>query len=88
MRIMGRYYHLSKKLTEAQSEEIEREMEELEDVASVEITKNHDFMKVITKDNQFAEVMGAAVNICSRVAEGAQLTFARFAFDDKISQQS
>ncbi len=76
---MGRYYHLSKKLTEAQAEEVEREMREIEDVESVEINQEHTYMKVITKDDEFSGVMGRAVNICSRVADGAELSFSRFA---------
>jgi ribosomal protein L21E len=77
--MMGRYYHLSKKLTEAQAEEVEREMREIEDVESVEINQEHTYMKVITKDDEFSGVMGRAVNICSRVADGAELSFSGFA---------
>ena len=76
---MGRYYHLSKKLTEAQAEEVEREMREIEDVESVEINQEHTYMKVITKDDEFSGVLGRAVNICSRVADGAELSFSGFA---------
>ena len=76
---MGRYYHLSKKLTEAQAEEVEREMREIEDVESVEINQEHTYMNVITKDDEFSGVMGRAVNICSRVADGAELSFSGFA---------
>ena len=76
---MGRYYHLSKKLTEAQAEEVEREMREIEDVESVEINQEHTYMKVLTKDDEFSGVMGRAVNICSRVADGAELSFSGFA---------
>ena len=76
---MGRYYHLSKKLTEAQAEEVEREMREIEDVESVEINQEHTYMKVITKDDEFSGVMGRAVNICSRVVDGAELSFSGFA---------
>lgn len=77
--MMGRYYHLSKKLTEAQVAEVEREMREIEDVESVEIDVDHTHMKVITKDDEFSGVMGRAVNICSRVADGAELSFCGFA---------
>ena len=34
---------------------------------------------VVTKDGQFSDVMSRAVNICSRVANGVELSFARFA---------
>ena len=51
---MGRYYHLSKKLTKAQVAEVEREMREIEDVESVEVNGDHMYMKVITKDDEFS----------------------------------
>ena len=73
---MGRYYHLSKKLTEAQ---VEREMREIDDVESIEVNGDYMYMKVITKDDEFSGVMGRAVNICSRVADGAELSFSGFA---------
>ena len=72
---MGRYYHLSKKLTEAQVAEVEREMREIDDVESIEVNGDYMYMKVITKDDEFSGVMGRAVNICSRVADGAELSF-------------
>ena len=77
--LMGRYYHLSKKLTKAQVAEVEREMREIEDVESVEVNGDHMYMKVIKKDDEFSGVMGRAVNICSRVADGAELSFSGFA---------
>ena len=76
---MGRYYQLSKKLTEAQVAEVEREMREIDDVESIEVNGDYMYMKVITKDDEFSGVMGRAVNICSRVADGAELSFSGFA---------
>lgn len=76
---MGRYYHLLKKLTEAQVAEVEREMREIDDVESIEVNGDYMYMKVITKDDEFSGVMGRAVNICSRVADGAELSFSGFA---------
>ena len=76
---MGRYYHLSKKLTEAQVAEVEREMREIDDVESIEVNGDYMYMKVITKDDEFSGVMGRAVNSCSRVADGAELSFSGFA---------
>ena len=76
---MGRYYHLSKKLTEAQVAEVEREMREIDDVESIEVNGDYMYMKVITKDDEFSGVMGRAVNICSRVADGAELSFSGLA---------
>ncbi|MDD2981626.1 MAG: hypothetical protein PHN80_16940 [Hespellia sp.] len=76
---MGRYYRFSKKVTDEQVKLIEKEMRQLEDVESVEVTKDHTFLKVVTKDDQFAEVMSKAVNICNRHANGTEISFARFA---------
>ncbi|MCI5493815.1 MAG: hypothetical protein MR425_06775 [Lachnospiraceae bacterium] len=78
---MGRYYHLSKKVTDNESKEIAKELQSLDDVASVEITEDHEYIKIVTRDDQFADVMGNAVNICSRIAKGVELSFARFAFE-------
>ena len=71
--IMGRYYRLSKKLT------VQREMREIADVEDVSIKADERMLFVVTKDGQFSDVMSRAVNICSRVANGAELSFARFA---------
>ncbi|MDD3340348.1 MAG: hypothetical protein PHS82_16030 [Lachnospiraceae bacterium] len=76
---MGRYYRFSKKVTDEQAKIIEQEMRQLEDVESVEVTKDHTLLKVVTKDDQFAEVMSRAVNICSRSANGTEISFAQFA---------
>lgn len=79
--IMGRYYHLSKKVTKAEEKEILKEMKELKDVESVEITDDHAFMKVVTKDDQFSDVMRSAVNICSHVKGDLEISFTRFAYE-------
>ena len=73
---MGRIYRLSKKVSDKEASEILREIRELSDVEDAEETSG---LKVITKDNQFLDVMSAAVNICNRVADGLELSFARFA---------
>lgn len=79
---MGRYYHLSKKITDDQKYAIIREMEELDDVQTVEITDDNRFMKVVTKDNEFGFVMYQAVNICNRILNGLEIQFDRFAYED------
>lgn len=78
MNSMGRAYHLSKKITPEQAEKIVNEMRELENVEAVEITEDGSYLKVATEDGQFSEVMGKAVNICSRIARGTELSFANF----------
>lgn len=80
---MGRFYHLSKSVTEEESEKIIRELRELGDVENVEVTEDHEYLRVETKDGTYSGVMSAAVNICSRVADGCGLSFAKFAYDEK-----
>ena len=76
---MGRIYRLSKKVSDKEANEILRETRELSDVEDAEFVEETSGLKVITKDNQFLDVMSAAVNICNRVANGLELSFARFA---------
>ena len=61
---MGRYYRLSKKLTEDESREVQREMREIADVEDVSIKADERMLFVVTKDGQFSDVMSRAVNIC------------------------
>lgn len=74
---MGRYYRMSKSVSEEQKSEILKEIRELKNVKSVEITDN--CIKVETEDGVFQDVMNTAVNICRRVANGCELSFAGFA---------
>ena len=60
---MGRYYRMSKKVTEDQVKEILRETLELEDVEEAEYEAETQLLKIVTKDNQFAGVMTRVVNI-------------------------
>ena len=53
---MGRYYRMSKKVTEDQVKEILRETLELEDVEEAEYEAETQLLKIVTKDNQFAGV--------------------------------
>ncbi len=76
---MGRYYRLSKEITEAEAEEILRELREKENLKSIELSEGRKVMRVETKDGEFADIMGAAVNICSRIARGCELSFEGFA---------
>jgi len=77
--MMGRYYRLSKEITEAEAEEILRELREKENLKSIELSEGRKVMRVETKDGEFADIMGAAVNICSRIARGCELSFEGFA---------
>ena len=77
---MGRYYRLSKEITDAEAEEILRELREKDNLKNVELSEDRKRMKVETKDGEYAGVMGAAVNICSRIAHGCELSFDGFGY--------
>ena len=78
--IMGRFYQLSKKISEQEVSEIMREVLELPEIKDAEIVDGK--VRVETKDNVFADVMSTVVNIFSRVAGGCELSFAGFAYKD------
>lgn len=75
---MGRKYRLSKKISEAESKEILREMEGVNDIKRIGFTKDGSCLLVETVDGNFQDVMGKAVNICNRVANGLEISFAGF----------
>ena len=71
---MGRFYQLSKKISEQEAAEIMREILELPDIQNAEIVDG--------KVNVFVDVMSTVVNIFSRVAGGCELSFVGFAYKD------
>ena len=73
---MGRFYRLSKKISEQEATEIVWEILELPDI------QNDGKVRVETKDNVFVDVMSTVVNIFSRVAGGCELSFVGFAYRD------
>ena len=75
---MGRFYRLSKKISEQEASEIMREILELPDIQNAEIVDGK--VRVETKDNVFVDVMSTVVNIFSRVAGGCELSFVGFAY--------
>ena len=77
---MGRFYQLSKKISEQEVSEIMREVLELPDIKDAEIVDGK--ARVETKDNVFADVMSTVVNIFRRVAGGCELSFVGFAYKD------
>ena len=79
-RIMGRFYQLSKKISEQEAAEIMREVLELPDIQNAEIVDGK--VRVETKDNVFVDVMSTVVNIFRRVAGGCELSFVGFAYKD------
>ena len=77
---MGRFYQLSKKISEQEVSEIMREVLELQEIKDAEIVDGK--VRVETKDNVFVDVMSTVVNIFSRVAGGCELSFVGFAYRD------
>ena len=65
---MGRFYQLSKKISEQEASEIMREVLELPDIRGAEIIDDRSRVRV--------------VNIFRRVAGGCELSFAGFAYKD------
>lgn len=79
---MGRYYHLSKKISHEDSERITEEIKHLEYVKSVQMDEKNQRIMVETEDEDYQLVMSTAVNICSRMADGVKLSFSGFAFEN------
>lgn len=77
---MGRYYRLTKKISAEMAQEIINELQALENVKKVGFSEDLTLLKVETKNGLFPEVMNRAVNICRRIGEGCDLSFAGFAY--------
>ena len=75
---MGRYYRLSKTLSEAEASEILREVRETEEVDEAECSEGYSKILVLTEKEKYPEVMTRIVNIVSRVGRGCELSFAGF----------
>ena len=75
---MARYYRFSKPVSDEESAEILKEMRDLEDIKMAEITEDRAYLEVETLDDIYSGVMSAAVNICSRIANGCEIYFAKF----------
>lgn len=76
---MGRYYRLSKTLSEAEASEIMREVREIEEVDKAEYSEGYTKMLVLTEKEKYPEVMTRIVNIVSRVGQGCEISFIGFA---------
>lgn len=75
---MGRMYRLSKKISETELNEILNEMKEINEAKRIDFTKDGTYLLVETSEENYQNVMGKAVNICSRVANGLEISFAGF----------
>lgn len=75
---MGRYYRLTKKPTAEQQQEALKEILEVMYVKSASFSDDGAFLHVSADEERYPEVMSRAVNICRRVAGGAEMSFAGF----------
>ena len=75
---MGRYYSISKKLSEESAQRILGELRALEDVEYADFDEKYAGITIITKSGEYTGVMDRAVNIFAREGGGAELSFRRF----------
>lgn len=80
---MGRYYRLSKSITEEMAAEILREAREVENVQEAELLEDYSKILVVTEEENYPEVMTKLVNIFSRVGRGCEISFAGFAYKNE-----
>ncbi|HIZ82268.1 MAG TPA: hypothetical protein H9722_09305 [Candidatus Mediterraneibacter pullistercoris] len=80
---MGRYYRLSKSITEEMAAEIIREAREVENVREAEFLEDCSKILVMTEKENYPEVMTKLVNIFSRVGRGCEISFAGFAYQNE-----
>ena len=80
---MGRYYRLSKPITEEMAAEIVREAREVEKVRKAEFLEDCSKILVVTEKENYPEVMTKLVNIFSRVGRGCEISFAGFAYQNE-----
>lgn len=80
---MGRYYRLSKPITEEMAAEIVREAREVENVRKAEFLEDCSKILVMTEKENYPEVMTKLVNIFSRVGRGCEISFAGFAYQNE-----
>lgn len=75
---MGRWYHLAKRLTPDMETEIMKEVTELPDVEKAVLSTDKKYMLVDTAQDKYPEVMTRILNICCRIGNGCELSFAGF----------
>lgn len=76
--IMARKYRLSKKISREISNEILHEMQEIAEAEQIGFTKDEDYILVKTMDDKYPSVVSRVVNICKRVGDGLEISFAGF----------
>lgn len=79
---MGRYYRLTKKITDDMATEILRELREYEQVHTAEFTDGYKYLLVRAAEEDYSFVMTRALNICRKIGKGCEISFTRFAVED------
>lgn len=75
---MGRYYQLSKPITEDMAAEIMQEIQDMEEVEYAELKEDNTKLLVKTAEEKYPDVMSRIVNIFRRVGKGCDLSFCGF----------
>ena len=76
--VIGRYYRLSKTITEEQAEQIVKELAAREDVKAVAFTDDRKMLRMESIDGEYKDIMYYAVNVLSREAGGCEISFDHF----------
>ena len=76
--VLGRYYRLSKKITEEQAEQIVKELSAREDVKNASFTEDMKMLRVESVDGEYKDIMYYAVTVLSREAGGCEISFDHF----------
>ena len=76
---MGRYYRLSKEITEEQKQETLRELRALRAVEYAEINRERDCLLIKTESEDYPDIMTKSLNIFNHTSEGCELRFKGFA---------
>ena len=76
--VIGRYYRLSKTITEQQAEQIGKELAAREDVKAVAFTDDRKMLRMESIDGEYKDIMYYAVNVLSREAGGCEISFDHF----------
>lgn len=75
---MGRWYHLAKTLAPDMEAIIMEEIRELPDVERADFSADKKYLLVETAGDKYPAVMTRILNICCRVGNGCELSFAGF----------
>lgn len=79
---MGRYYRLSKKITEEMASDIMNEVQGIPDVEEARLLEENTKILVETEEEKYPEVMTKIVNIFARVGNGCEIAFAGFKYGE------